>query len=155
MSRFTKLNYILLFFLITVATPASGGFYIGRRYVHIRNDLENHARLRIHCWSKNDDVFQTTLDPNQETSWSFIDNYFGGTRFVCDMEFLLEGRMRSGRFLVYDNKKRFRKRECYKRCKWSVRRYGLYAYDEKDKRWDYETPWPTRNSFRSSIDLPE
>jgi hypothetical protein len=151
MSRLTKLNYILLFFLITVAMPAASGFYIGKRYLHIRNDLENRERLRIHCWSKNDDVCKTTLNPHQETSWSFIDNYLGGTRFVCDMEFLLEGRMRSGRFLVYDNKQRLRTRACYKRCKWSVGRYGLYAFDEKDRRWDYETPWPSTNSFRSSI----
>lgn len=143
-------NLALLMFLM-VAQPASCGFYLGRRYVHIRNDLENHARLRIHCWSKDDDFCRKTLKPNQETTWNFIDNYIGGTKFECDMEFLLEGRVRKGRFVVYDNKQRLRTRACYKHCKWSVGRYGLSAYDEKDKIWDYEIPWPTTNSLQPSI----
>ncbi|XP_062171047.1 self-incompatibility protein S1-like [Alnus glutinosa] len=152
MSRYlTKLNYILLFFLLMVVTPASCGFYLGRRYIHIRNNLENGARLRIHCWSKDNDLFRQTLNPNHETCWNFIDNYIGGTRFECNMEFLLDGRMRRGHFVVYDNKQRIRTRECYKRCKWSVGRYGLYAYDEEDKIWDYETPWPSTNSFGPPI----
>ena len=149
MNPFIMLIYNILGFLLIVATfEPSNGLYLGRRYVHIRNDLENHVTLRIHCWSRDNDLGFKTLYPNQETTWTFVDNYIWGTKFACNMEyFQSDRRMKRGNFVVYNNKRSIRTRECHKRCAWSVRKYGLYAYDEKDKRWDYETPWPSKNRY--------
>lgn len=150
MSGFTKMIFALLF-LMVVATPPSYGVYLGRRYVHIQNDLQNKGRLRIHCWSKDNDLGTKILNPNQETIWSFFDNYFVGTRFECNMSFLMEGRMKNASFVVYDNMHRIRLHECYKQCKWSVREYGLFAYNEVNKMWDFELPWPGTDSYGPSI----
>lgn len=142
MSPLIMMSNILGFMLIIVAAlKPCYGLYLGRRHLYIRNDLENHLPLKIHCWSKDNDLGLKTLNFTQETSWSFKDNYIWGTKFECDMEFQLEGQVKRGQVVVYNNKKKIRTRECRKRCKWSVRKYGLYAFDEKDKKWDFEIPW--------------
>lgn len=140
--------YIILTFLLSTATlKPSDGLYLGRRHVHIINNLDDHVTLCIHCWSRDDDLGRHVLKPNKEFKWSFYDNYFIPTRFYCNMDYGRGRKRRRAHFVVYDTTKTLRSRPCYKHCKWSVRNIGLYAYDETDNFWDFEVPWPSKNHF--------
>lgn len=127
----------------------SMGFYLGRRHVNIVNRLENHEPLMVHCWQDDGDLGQYNLKYEEEFRREFMDVFpFQHVKIECNMEFKdVGGNARRGHFVVYDTSKYVRRRECYKWCNWSVGIYGLYAYDEVDKRWDYEIPWPSKNSF--------
>lgn len=148
--KLSSISATLLAIAIVIATcKPSLGFYLGQRYLHIVNWLENEEKLMVHCWSK-DGSLGTHILPNKVAfRWKFFDELplFGRTKFECDLEFNYEGQPRRGRFVVYDTGERIRRRECFTHCMWGVGVYGLYAYAENDNKWDYEIPWPSKNKF--------
>ncbi|KAJ6407046.1 hypothetical protein OIU84_010541 [Salix udensis] len=154
MCRMKKSSFFATLLAIAILTPTcktARGFYLGQRNLHIVNWLENGEKLMARCWSKDDSLGTRIVKNKEEFKWKFDEKiFFGHTKFECDLEFNDQGQPRRGRFVVYDSKQMVRRRSCYQNCMWGVGVYGLYAFDEKDKKWDYEIPWPSRNRFESS-----
>ncbi|EOY31794.1 Plant self-incompatibility protein S1 family, putative [Theobroma cacao] len=145
-----KLNNILAIFLVASLArfEPSLGFYLGRRHLHIVNWLDNQEPLMVRCWCNGGSLGTHNLKYKEEFRWEFLEIIpFQLMKIECDMEFNDGGKPRRGHFVVFDSTQEVRRRECYKWCNWSVGIYGLYAYDEVDERWDYEIPWPSKNTF--------
>ncbi|XWS52185.1 hypothetical protein CRYUN_Cryun11dG0045200 [Craigia yunnanensis] len=144
-----NINILAIFLVASLGRfEPSLGFYLGRRHVNIVNRLENHELLMIHCWQNGGNLGRYNLKYEEEFRWDFMDLFtFQQVKIECNMEFNDGGMPRRGHFLVYDSSQDVRRRECYKWCNWAVGIYGLYAFDEVDKRWDYEIPWPSNNRF--------
>ncbi|EEF27955.1 conserved hypothetical protein [Ricinus communis] len=126
----------------------SQGSLFEEKHLHMVNWLEIEGTLMVRCWSNDNSLGTHYLTFKQDFEWQFYDQYlFGHTKFECDLEFYNGSDPSRGHFVVYDNRKRIRRRDCYKHCMWGVGVYGLYAFDENDQRWDYEIPWPSKNTF--------
>ncbi|KAJ6742912.1 SELF-INCOMPATIBILITY PROTEIN S1 FAMILY putative-RELATED [Salix viminalis] len=154
MCRMKKSSFFATLLAIAILTPTcktARGFYLGHRNLHIVNWLENGEKLMARCWSKDGSLGTRIVKNKEEFKWKFYEKiFFGHTKLECDLEFNDQGQPRRGRFVVYDSKQMVRRRSCYQNCMWGVGVYGLYAFDEKDKKWDYEIPWPSTNRFESS-----
>ncbi|CAH8270010.1 unnamed protein product [Arabidopsis lyrata] len=58
----------------------------GRNVLMIVNRLPKNGTLRVHCYSKDDDLSVIYLHRNDPPlSWRFNDAYFRETKFTCDL----------------------------------------------------------------------
>ncbi|WCJ42368.1 hypothetical protein M5689_023181 [Euphorbia peplus] len=134
---------------MVVFTESCEGLFFHRKiHVDIVNHLENHEILMIRCWSKDNSLGTHYLAFEENLEWVFYDQLmFGHTRFECNLQYRNGTSSIRGRFAVYDTMCPVRRRACTRHCLWGVGVYGLYAFDENDKKWDYEIPWPSKNNF--------
>ncbi|XP_012837734.1 PREDICTED: trinucleotide repeat-containing gene 18 protein-like [Erythranthe guttata] len=57
-----------------------------KRNIHIFNDLPpKSAPLKLHCWSKNDDLGYHTVDVDKEFEWTFCSNFSPSTLYTCQL----------------------------------------------------------------------
>lgn len=144
----TQLRILVSSVVIMATMRESLGFLYQEMHIHIVNWLENKGTLMMHCWSKDNSLGTHYLEYKENFQWQFSNElFFGHTKYECYLEFYNGSLPNRGHFVVYDSKKKTRRRDCFKHCMWGVGVYGLYAFDEIDQRWDYEIPWPSKNTF--------
>lgn len=119
---FTKLQKVAFFiFIIANIQLAKGKSCIltPKIEIHVVNNLSSES-LDLRCQSKNDDIGEHTLAPNQDFSWSFCDALEENTLFFC--HFRAGAKDKS--FNVYESGVRSR---CTKNvCTWIAKDDGIY-----------------------------
>ncbi|KAL7109688.1 hypothetical protein ACP275_06G190400 [Erythranthe tilingii] len=86
---YTMIKLLLIVFLsleinILRNKFAEGCFLSPKRTVHIVSNLPiNSSKLKVHCWSKDDELGYHLLDTAQEFKWSFCGSFWGDTLFAC------------------------------------------------------------------------
>lgn len=132
-------NFILLFLFIYIHHQefAAGCFLNDKRIVYVHNDLpKNTPSLKLHCWSKNDDLGLHTLALGQQYSWSFCSNFFPTTLFTCQLWW---GSKNNAAFDAY--KEKFVRSSHYLHH-WIAKTDGIYYSDYRypsytEKRYDW------------------
>ncbi|EPS72825.1 hypothetical protein M569_01933 [Genlisea aurea] len=77
---------VLLLLLVLVLCNASEGCFLfsGKTHVAIwRNISSNWLPVRVHCFSKDDDLGNHTLYGSQNFEWSFCNDVVVGSQFFC------------------------------------------------------------------------
>ncbi|MCL7048047.1 hypothetical protein MKW94_004294 [Papaver nudicaule] len=106
--------------------------------VDIQNDIEsNGAYLYYHCWSRDDDLGQRSLNQGEQWYWEF--RPYPTTHFWCEFRWYdnWDYHWKNGTFTVYRGgffRDKYAKDLCGKDCSYSARRDGLYLLT-KDYVW--------------------
>ncbi|XP_050215930.1 S-protein homolog 3-like [Mercurialis annua] len=70
------------------------------KHVHIRNDIGENIDLMVHCKSKNDDLGDHLLHPQETYEFAFTPNIFGTTLFFCGFTWAGQPKF----FNIYDDR---------------------------------------------------
>lgn len=105
--------------------------------VHIIDNLPtSNPKLSVHCKSKDDDLGDKILTPNQEFSWKFKINIWGTTLFYCDAQWGTR-RKHFDAFVVTRDERRCQRPLL---CLWSIRENGFY-FSNNNVTWSSEYLW--------------
>lgn len=114
---------VLLFLVVEVSFVqelVGACSFTSRHVIYVRNDLPRDSPpLKIHCASKNNDLGNHDLYPNQNFHWKFCANFFPSTLYFC--HFWWGSKNKS--FDVY--KEKLRSRSTYKSW-WVAKSDGIY-----------------------------
>jgi hypothetical protein len=134
MSLFTQ--KILLMFVLSLLSAHNVVASYFKTAVTITNTLSGNLDLNIHCKSGDDDLGPHLLHQGQSFSWSFGNNFFGGTLYFCSFQWNNEIHS----FDVYDEDNDLLK--CYKsNCIWLIKQSGPCKV-HPDEKHDECVSWP-------------
>ncbi|KAL8512860.1 hypothetical protein ACS0TY_019123 [Phlomoides rotata] len=107
--------------IMLLAAKTSDKFCLNGRYtVHVVNKLPD--QMKVHCRSKDDDLEDHFLNPNEYYNFSFCDNILGRTLFSCQLWW---GNKEVGfkAFTSGDHRYQCLKNQCF----WEGRSDGIYG----------------------------
>ncbi|ONI26977.1 hypothetical protein PRUPE_1G060000 [Prunus persica] len=129
--------YFLVLFLALAFGPniCSGLPVMTKRFVRIVNLLDN-KQLVYHCHSKDDDLGQRTLAPQQE--WEFKFHLDFETIFTCNF---WHSNNHHAHFDVFHPSNKFVHRCGGAHCIWRAEEIGLSLYHIKTGLWEKSYDW--------------
>ncbi|KAL7148066.1 hypothetical protein ABFS83_06G152400 [Erythranthe nasuta] len=126
--RMIKILLLLVLFIevnILEDRFAKGCLFAYKRNIHIFNDLPpKSAPLKLHCWSKKDDLGYHTLDVEKEFEWTFCGNFSPSTLYTCQLWWGSKDRA----FEVFDEKTQGMKSD--RSVYWVAKNDGIYYVDD-------------------------
>ncbi|EYU43800.1 hypothetical protein MIMGU_mgv1a026584mg [Erythranthe guttata] len=117
---------------------ASKNWQFGLEYhVHVINGFKKNTKpLMVHCWSKQDDIGQHSLNVDQEITWHFKVRFDGTTLFICDVK---QGE-HAKHFDAFDAQVEGSKCAEFGKCYWLVAEGGFY-FSTDNFTWFKQYDW--------------
>src|ERR1044072_2418109 len=76
-------SLVFVTYVMVITSAATNMFTTAKTHVIVENHLN--TDLSLHCWSSEDDLGTHILGNGESFSWSFNVNFFGSTKFQCDL----------------------------------------------------------------------
>ncbi|CAF1879232.1 hypothetical protein Bca4012_047416 [Brassica carinata] len=119
------------FIIALIVLAACVEYTFGKNLFEIVNKFQKRTKLRVHCYSGNDDLGVQYLMNGQEQHWRFNDAFFHATVFRCELMHGYEFQNYQ-KFEAYNSK--WENDGSKKNVTWLAVERGLY------KIWNHRTP---------------
>ncbi|MCL7051077.1 hypothetical protein MKW94_019633 [Papaver nudicaule] len=123
-----KLFLVVLTILAVYSSVTNGiGWKKEETLVVVLNNLPPNTMLTYHCKSKDDDLGERSLPPDNTWSWRFSVNIWDTTLYWCNFWWNENGKPRQESYQIYKAKRDMGR--CGYYCRNAIRSDGVYGFN--------------------------